>query len=115
MSSTRSPARLLLPTRSLTHTTTFLLQPSFLPPQLIHLNITSSTINDLLAEDERLFAPRVSALFDFALPVEIGTTNVEAVDVGGDDAAEEEAGVDEGVGLEAGEEHYCEWGEEDVD
>lgn len=46
--------------------------------------------------------------------MEVRAGEVEAVDVRGDDAADEEDAGDEGVGVGSCEEEDGEWGEEDV-
>ena len=52
---------------------------------------------------------------DLPLAIKIRATDVEAVDMAGDDAEEEEAAVDEAVCLGACEKEDGEWGEEYVD
>lgn len=68
-------------TRPLTSTTLTLLQSSLLSPNLINLGITSTPIDDLVAEDARFGATGIAAFSDFMSTVEVGAANVEAVDV----------------------------------
>lgn len=74
----------------------------FLPlshlPQLPDSRITSATIPHLLTMYTRLSTTRIASFAYFTLATEISTCDVEAVNVGWEDAGYEEKGIDKAVG-----------------
>lgn len=80
------------------------LLPLLLLPQIPHPLHTSPTPPNLAIENQSLRATRPLPLSHLILPMIICAIDVETMDVGRNDAAEEEDAVEEGVGVGACEE-----------
>ena len=93
-----------------------LLQPSV--PQLLQLPdvpVARATVVHLLAVDEAPGWSRPAAVLDLAFPVHVRPGDVEGVDVGREDAADEQDAVDQDVRAEAGNDADGGGWEEDID
>jgi len=83
----------------------------FLPPPLHHqqipnLLITRTPVPNLLTINTRFPSPRISSFLHFPLTGEIGTCYVEAVDMAGDHAGDEEERVEYAVHAWSCYQHY---------
>ncbi len=80
--------------------------PFLRPPQIIYFPIACAPFPHLLTIDSPLPTPRIPAALNFVFAVEIRACYVETVDMAGENAGDEEKGVDEAIHPRPCNEHY---------
>lgn len=80
-----------------------------------HLTITRTPIQHRTRIYKRLWTSRIPAPAHFVSAGEVDATDVEAVDMRWQDAADKEDAVNEAVGVEIVEEAHGKWWEEDIE